>query len=178
MNAQQLKTRYNELYAYMAQSKEVSKMKHFGVAFSQMFNQVAEAHPEIAESVLELLAMIEYYNFVTPDEATAIAAKFINDDMSISGTSEPSKGPHWPMETLKSLLTQKGLPLDDKPYYNWPALWLTINMEYSDYAEGFKDLTGSKDNDRLATASYTFAVKKLKDRDRKCFIRQYFGLDY
>lgn len=177
MNAQDLKARYAELYADMARSKDVSKMQHFGAAFTMMFEDVAEKHPDIAEDILEFLAGMEYNNFVTPAEATAVASNFINDDTFVSGASEPTKGSHWPMETLKSVLTQRGLPLEEKPYYNWPALWLTVNMEYSDYAEAFAKLFGSKENEKIATASYTFAVKKLKDRDRPHFIRKYFDLD-
>lgn len=177
MNAQELKARYAELYADMARSKDVSKMKLFGTAFSQMFDAVAVKHPDIAMATIEFLSAMEYHNFVTLPEATAVASHFINDDTYVSGATEPSKGAHWPMETLKSFLTQRGLPLEEKPYFNWPALWLTVNMEYSDYAEAFAKLLGSKENEKIATASYTLAVKKLKDKDRPHFIREYFGLD-
>lgn len=177
MNAQELKARYAELYANMALSKDVSKMKLFGTAFSQMFDKVATSHPDIAMATIEFLTAMEYHNFVTPVEATSVASHFINDDMYVSGASEPTKGAHWPMETLKSLLSQHGLPLDEKPFYNWPALWLTVNMEYSDYAEVFAKLLDSKENESIATAAHAFAVKKLKDKDRPQFIREYFGLD-
>lgn len=177
MTPQELKARFAELYDEMKEGKDVSKMIVFGTAFTQMFDKVATAHPDIAAATLEYLTSMEYNNFVTPAEATMIATKFINDDMAISGASQPSKGPHWSMETLRTFLASKGLPLEEKPYYNWPALWLTVNMEYSDYAEAFAKLMGAKDNESLATASYTMAVKKLKDRDRSRFIRDYFYLD-
>jgi hypothetical protein len=50
-------------------------------------------------------------------------------------------------------------------------------MIYSDYANVIVELIGSKDNERVATACYKMAVKKLKDRDRPHFIREYFELD-
>lgn len=81
------------------------------------------------------------------------------------------------MDTLKAFLTQKGLPLEDKPYYNWPALWLTVNMIYSDFADTFVELLGTKENERIAIASYKMAIKKLKDKDREHFVRDYFDLD-
>jgi hypothetical protein len=177
MTAQEMKAQFTELYNNMKEGKDVSKMIAFGTAFSQMFDKVATAHPDIAAATLEFLSSMEYHNFVTPAEATMVATKFINDDMAISGASQPSKGPHWSMETLRTFLSAKGLPTEEKPYYNWPALWLTVNMEYSDYAEAFAKLMGAKDNESLATASYTMAVKKLKDRDRPKFIREYFDLD-
>lgn len=177
MNSQELKARYAELYDEMKGSKDVSKMMLFGTAFTRMFDKVAVSHPDLAAMTLDFLSAMEYNNFVTQIEAMDVASHFVNDDTRVSGASEPSKGAHWSMTTLKEFLTQKGLPLEEKPYYNWPALWLTVNMEYSDYAEAFAKLMGAKDNESLATASYTMAVKKLKDRDRSRFIRDYFYLD-
>lgn len=177
MTPQEMKARFAELRDEMKEGKDVSKMIVFGTAFTQMFDKVATAHPDIAAATLEYLTSMEYNNFVTPAEATMIATKFINDDMAISGASQPSKGPHWSMETLRTFLASKGLPTEEKPYYNWPALWLTVNMEYSDYAEAFAKLMGAKDNETMAVASYTLAVKKLKDKDRRSFIREYFDLD-
>lgn len=177
MNTQELKARFDELYQDMEHSKDVSKMKAFGVTFKAMFNKVAEVHPDIAEMAIEMLSMIEYNNFVTKEEALDVSTRFINDDTSISGASEPSKGAHWNMTLLKDLLTQKGFPLEAKPYYNWPALWLTVNMIYSDFAENIAEMTGSKENEKLAVSAYKMALKKLKDLDRPHFIREYFELD-
>ena len=177
MTTQELKDRYAELYAEMASSKDTSKMRLFGTAFTQMFDKVAATHPDIASATIEFLQALEYHNYVTAAEASSIAHSFINDDMVLTGAPEPSVGAHWSMETLKGFLSQKGLPLEDKPYYNWPSLWLTVNMEYSDYADAISDMLGSKDNDKIAVASYKLAVKKLKDKDRPHFIREYFELD-
>lgn len=177
MNTQELKARYNELYADMEQSKDVSKMKAFGVAFTALFNKFAEVHPDIAEVAIEMLSMIEYNNFVTKEEAIDISSSFINDDMTVTGSTEHTKGAHWSMDALKTFLEQKGLPTEEKPSFNWYALWLTVNMVYSDYADAFVSLLGRNDNETIAVASYTFALKKLKDLDRPKFIRAYFHLD-
>lgn len=177
MTPNELKTRFAELYDNMATSHDASKMRHFGMAFSTMFDRVAVQHPDIAQSTLDFLAVLEYNNFVTPAEATSVAAGFINDDTFLSGASEPSKGAHWNMDTLKGFLMQRGIPLEEKPYYNWPSLWLTVNMVYSDYADALAKIAGSKDNEKIAVSCYQLAVKKLKDRDRANFIRDYFDLD-
>ena len=161
----------------MRKGKDVSKMKHFGAAFTMMFGQVAEKHPDIAMSVLDFLSGMEYHNFVTPIEAAAVASTFINDDTYLSGASESSKGAHWSMESMKNFFMQRGVLLEEKTYYNWPALWLTVNMIYSDYADALAKLIGSKENEKIAMASHALAVKKLKDRDRPHFIREYFDLD-
>lgn len=172
-----MKAAYDRLYQVMKGSKDVSKMKMFGTTFSNMFYQVAEKHPEIAMATIEMLSAIEYNNYVTMAEAMDVAHDFINDDTMVTGLPEPSKRAHWSMESLKSFLMQKGLPLEEKPYYNWCALWLTVNMIYSDFANTFVELLGAKDNERIAVASYKMAVKKLKDLDRPHFIREYFDLD-
>jgi hypothetical protein len=177
MTPQELKTRYDAIYNIMRASQDVEKMRVFGEGVTKMFNQIAHTAPNIAAMALEYWVAIEYDNYVTASEANEIASHFVNDDTKVSGATEPSKGVHWDMDTLKSFLLQKGLPLEDKPHYNWPALWLAVNMEYSDYANAFVALTGKRDNDTMATASYTFAVKKLKDPDRPHFIREYFDLD-
>lgn len=177
MTTNDIKTRFAELYENMRTSRDVSKMKRFGVAFSMMFDKVAIQHPDIAMATLDFLAGMEYNNFVTPVEANNVAGGFINDDTFLSGASEPSRGAHWPMEILKGFLTQRGIPLEEKPYYNWPSLWLTVNMIFSDYADALTKIVGSKDNEKIAMASYSLAVKKLKDRDRPQFIRDYFDLD-
>lgn len=176
MSAVELKNQYDQLYATMSGSKDVAKMKHFGAGFTAMFHKAADSYPDLATSTLEFLSGIEYYNFVTPNEATSIASRFVNDDTMITGSGEPSKGAHWSMDALKGFLSQNGIPLEDKPYYNWPALWLTVNMIYSDFANTLVELYGSKDNEHIAQASYKFAVNKLRDLDRPHFIREYFHL--
>lgn len=176
MSAIDMKTQYDKLYLMMEASRDVAKMKYFGAAFTAMFHKAADSHPELAAFALEILSGMEFYNFVTPTEAATVASHFINDDTVITGSGEPSKGAHWSMETLKSFLNRSGIPLEEKPYYNWAALWLTVNMIYSDFANTLSELLGSKDNDVLAQAVYKMAVKKLKDLDRHYFIREYFHL--
>lgn len=177
MTTNEIKTRFAELYEDMRNSRDVSKMKHFGAAFTAMFDKVAVQHPDIAMSTLDFLAGMEYNNFLTPTEANNIVTGFINDDTFLSGASEPSRGAHWSMEILKGFLVQRGAPLEEKPYYNWPSLWVAVNMIYSDYADALTKIVGSKDNEKISMASYSLAVKKLKDRDRPHFIREYFDLE-
>lgn len=177
MNAGELKAQFDALYATMANSKDPSKMRLFGTAFTRLFGRVADMNTDLATATLELLSAINYNNFVTLAEATEVSGRFINDDTMVTGLAEPTKGAHWSTSDLKTFLTQKGLPLEEKPYYNWPALWLTVNMIYSDYADVVAELAGSKENEKLAEVSYKMALKKLKDRDRPHFIREYFDLD-
>ena len=177
MNANELKARFAELYAEMSASKDVGKMELFGTAFTNMFDKVATMHPDIATSTLDFLSAMEYNNYVTPAEAIEEASHFINDDAKLKGNAEPSRGARWNMDTAKAFLSQRGLALEEKPYYNWPALWLTMNMIYSDFADTLVELLGEKDSEKVAVASYKMAVKKLKDLDRPNFVREYFELE-
>lgn len=177
MTTQGMMVLFEHLYEDMAQSANVSKMKHFGSAFKQMFKAVANTNPQLAQTTLDYLSAMEYNNYVTADEAIEVASHFINDDTAVTGSAEPTRGAHWNMDTVKSFLTPRGMELEDKPYYNWPALWLVMNMEYSDYADTLVELLGDKNGEKLAMACYKMAVRKLKDRDRPHFVREYFDLD-
>lgn len=176
MTIQELQTRYDELYSIMAQSKDVRDMHIFGDAFSRLFKKTAEMHPDLAQATINLLMAVEFYNFATSEEANTVAMQFINADKGITGATEDSKGPHWRMDDMKAFLQSRNIPVEEKPYYNWPALWLTVNMVYSDYADTLVDLLGTKDNEKLATACYKMAIRKLKDPDRPRFLRDYFHL--
>lgn len=176
MTQQELKQRYDDLYALMQESKNVQNMRIFGDAFTRLFVKTVEMHPELAEATINLLSAVEFHNFVTQEEATVIAAKFINDDTYLTGNEKPTLGPHWRMEDMRTFLASKQLPTSDKPYYNWPALWLVMNMTYSDFADALSKLLGTKDPERIATACYELSIKKLKDVDRPSFVRPYFGI--
>jgi hypothetical protein len=169
--------RFAELYTDMATSRDVSKMKLFGGAFKQMFDKVAVRYPDPAAETMEYLAAVEFNNYVTSAEAQEVASHFINDDGTLTGATEPSRGAHWKPEELKAFLVSRTIPLDEKPYYNWWALWLTVNMMYSDFANALVDLLGTKDQEHLAVACYQLALRKLKDADRPAFIRDYFHLN-
>lgn len=177
MNTQEMKDNFQSLLAAAVEAREPAKMQILADSYTMLFSEVADAHPDLARATLALLAPVEYHNYVSLEEATKIAAEFVNADKAVSGASEYSKGPHWSMDILKSFLSARNLSIEEKPYYNWPALWLTVNMVYSDYADTLADLLGSKENERLATASYKLALRHLKDPDRPHFVREYFDLD-
>ena len=58
-------------------------------------------------------------------------------------------------------------------YYNRYALYVAINMIYSDFAT---KLVQFVDEDKMVEVVYRLAVDKLKDKDRPRFIREYFGV--
>lgn len=50
---QELREQFAQLYSEMAASKDVAKMRHFGVGFSKMFDEVANKDPKLAMATLE-----------------------------------------------------------------------------------------------------------------------------
>lgn len=166
MNSMELKEHFRNLYKKMAESKDVDQMIIFGDAFKRMYDKVADMHPEIAAATLGVLGAIEYNNYMTVDEAMDAASHLVNDDAT--------PAPHWKMDEAKAFLTSRNIPIEDKPYYNFPALWLTMNMLYSDFATPVIEMLGSDDNEKVATAFYKMAVKRLKDVDKPKFVRWYF----
>lgn len=168
------KERFKELYHKMKESRDVANMKVYGKASKEMFYKLAEAHPEIAEEWLAMLAPIECHNYLSKEEADHIVERLISQDGHI--------GAHWDWPTFENAVTRLGGKLEDMPHYNKCALWATANMIYSDHAEsiaedmGFPSLA-SVPGDKMAKSCYRKAVEKLTDIDRPRFVREYFDLD-
>lgn len=152
-------------------------MHAFGKAFRRLMERTAEMHPSEAEKVIEQLEVVMLNNFVTIDEAKAIAEQFINDDTAVTGMSENSRGAKWSMSQARSVAEAQGYALSDGARYNWPALWVTVNMIYSDYIGVIADWLHGRTEEEMFKACYALAVKRLTDPDRPRWIRRYFDLD-
>lgn len=171
MTKEELKSRYDHLYKVMAESKNPENMMLFGKAEKHMFHELAEAHPEAAEAWLAMLAPVEWHNYLTEEEAEMLAARFVGQD--------GATGAHWDADTFKNAVERLGGKLEDKPYYNMWALWVTANMIYSDHAQSIAEDMGYRtakeaDGTKMALSCYRKAVEKLKDPDRERFVRWYF----
>ena len=171
MSKEELKSRYDHLYKVMAESKNPENMMLFGKAEKHMFHELAEAHPEAAEDWLAMREPVEWHNFLTEDEAEQVVGKLVNHD----GTM----GAHWDADTFKNAVERLGGKLEDKPFYNMWALWVTANMIYSDHAPSIAEDMGYRtpkeaDGTKMALSCYRKAVEKLKDPDRERFVRWYF----
>lgn len=163
--------RYDELYGVMKSSRDVEKMKIFGEAEKEMFRQLAASNPTMAEMWLTKLEAVCWDNYLTEKEARNIGRHIVNQD----GTKEF----HWPYDVFTKAVTQLGGSVEEKPYYNSYALWVTANMNYSDHARSVAEDMGYKSpmevpNERMALSMYKKAVEKLKDPDKGFHIRKYF----
>ena len=163
--------RYDELYGVMKSSRDVEKMKIFGEAEKEMFRQLAASNHTMAEIWLTKLEAVCWDNYLTEKEARNIGRHIVNQD----GTKEF----HWPYDVFTKAVTQLGGTVEEKPYYNSYALWVTANMIYSDHARSVAEDMGYKSpmevpNERMALSMYKKAVEKLKDPDKGFHIRKYF----
>ena len=164
MTTNEMIERYHDLYADMASANDVAKMKMFGNAEKWAFEKVAEALPDIAQSWLDKLEAGAWNNYISQSEYEEISQKIENTD--------GSHGYHWPYTEILAQVSGLGTA-EDAPFYNSYALALTINMLYSDHSDSVRTYVREDD---IFPFYYALAVDKLKDPDRKNFIRPYFDL--
>ena len=155
--------RYDELYEDMATAKDKSKMITFGEADRWIFHEMTKMHPDIAERWLTKLEAGKWNNYLSKEEAEIITSEFINQD----GT----RGPYWNYDTVKNAVESMGGKMSDEPYYNCWALWVVMNMHYSDH---FNSASEFVPRDKMPRYFYKMAVETLKDVDRPKFVRDYF----
>lgn len=163
--------RYEELYNKMKSSKDVKNMAAFGAAMTWAFGELAKVHPDMAEKFLSHIECIEWHQYLSQDEAKNIGMRIINQD----GT----KGFHWTYDVFTSAVKSLGGKVEDKPYYNSYALWVTASMIYSDHANSIAEDMGYKTakevpNEKMALSCYKKAVESLTDVDGGFQVRKYF----
>lgn len=157
--------RYHELYEDMAHSGKPEKMKAFGEAEKWAMAQMVEISPKTAQKWLDKLEASHWNNYLSKHEAEDIAAKLVNQN----GT----KGAHWTYDVFKNEVMALGGKMEEYPYYNCQALWVTANMLYSDH---YKSAIQYVPQEKLPAYFYAQALEKLKDVDHKEFIRPYFDV--
>ena len=163
--SEEILNRYKHLYSALERSEDVNVMSVFGKAENWAFARMLELSFDDAKRWLEKLEPTEWNNYLSREEANEIVSGFINQD----GT----RGAHWSFETVKQLIEKNGWDISDEPYFNCYALWVTMNMLYSDHSISLSEYIGE---DELLKFIYKMSVEKLKDRDRERFIRRYFNL--
>lgn len=155
------------LYEYMATSGNPAYMKAFGSVMNEMMQWMISNRQADAEEYIDKLCSIKWNNYLTTKEAERIVA------------SMNPKAP-WNREVWKQAMDSLGLPVGEPPYYNSCALWVVMNMIYSDSAESIARIMGkdlnSVDSADLVKAIYSLALDKLKDTDGHFSIRRYFEL--
>lgn len=168
MNAPELKEQYEFLYDYMAASRDPKNMKVFGSVMNEMMDAMLQKMPSEAEEMIQKLEAIRWNNYLTPKEAERIVANM-----------QP-KAP-WSRDVWNNAMTQYGIPVEEQPFYNRCALWVAMNMLYTDHAETIAERILKKPlaeipAEQLVTGIHALAIDLLKDRDGNFNIRRYFNI--
>lgn len=163
----ELKNRYESLYGYMASSRNPEYMKAFGSVMNEMMDWMVDNKADAASEWIDKLSAIKWRNYLTPHEA--------EDIVSVMSPKAP-----WSRDVWRQAMEALGLEMEREPVFNTCALWVTMNMIYSDSAKTIANIMGgdldSIDANELVKAIHALALDKLTDEDGMFNVRHYFGL--
>lgn len=133
------------------------------------FILLTDANIRSAKELVECYeGSLKYYNFLTETEAEDIVDKFSNQD--------GSKGAKWrDHDELFRKVEELGGRIECEPHYNKWALYVAMNKFASDQHSVIIKWVGD-DKDKYFEACYELALTQLKDKDRLCWIRPYYGV--
>ena len=167
MEKNDMKRKWDEVYAIMETSNNPKYMKLFGEVMKTMMERSIAYDQAFAEKMLEKLCAVKWRNYVTAEEAEAVIQKM-----------DPQPG--WDREKWRSQMERLGMPLEEVPYYNSSAMYLTMSMKVSDSKTSIAKMMGKTPSDlsmdELTTGAHMLAVDVLKDRDGRFDLRKYFDL--
>ena len=167
MDKNEMKEKWEELYGIMEGSRNPKVMMLFGEVMKVMMERSISYDQMFAEKMLEKLCAVKWKNYVTAEEADSVVLKM-----------DPQPG--WSREQWMKLMERFNLPLEEEPYYNKWALYLTMCMKVSDSKASMARLMGKLPTeltaDELATGAHILAMDVLKDKDGVFDLRRYFGL--
>lgn len=167
MTNEEMKQKFDELYNYMATSNNVTYMRVFGNVHKEMMDWFIANKPELAQEWIEKLCSIKWNNYLTAKEAEKIVA------------SMNPKAP-WSRDAWKQAMDSLGFVVEEEPYYNSCALWVVMNMVYSDSANSIASIIGvplaEVSEEQMIKAVQALSVDKLCDADGRFNVRSYFGL--
>ena len=163
-----MKEKYVRLYNYMAASDNTEYMKAFGDTMKEMMDWMIANKPEEAQEWIDKLCAIKWNNYLTPREAESIVANM------------NPKAP-WAMPVWRQAMNNLGITTEVEPSYNSCALWVVMNMVYSDHAETLATKVWGKPlaeipAETIVKTVYALAIDKLLDKDRVFNVRKYFGV--
>ncbi len=135
---------------------------------SDTLMRLNSVNPHLATDLLETFdGNLNYNNFLTEAESQRILAEFLNED--------GSHGAIWPARDFFAKAESLGYVLDNPPYYNRWAFYVTASHFISDQLSVIEKWTG-KDVTKYAECACDLAIAQLKDRDKTKWIRWYFRI--
>ena len=165
MTKEELKNKFDGLYAYMAMSRKTEYMMLFGDVMKQMMAWMIENKPEMAEQYVEKLCSIKWRQYLTRAEAMEI----VNNMMPPAA---------WNYDTWRNAMQNLGLEWEREGVFNSYALWVVMNAIHSDNGNVITGLMGLAPTD-VTNPDYiktvrSLAMNKLLDEDGVYSIRRYF----
>lgn len=163
MTKEELRNKFDNLYAYMAISGEPKYMMLFGDVMKEMMAWMIENKSEAAEKYIEKLCSIKWRQYLSKDEATDIV-----NNMVPSGA--------WDYDTWQRAMNDLGLECEREEVFNRYALWAVMNAVHSDDGPDIADMLNNPDkgNPDYIRRVYKFAMNKLLDEDGVFSVRRYF----
>lgn len=154
-----MKERFEELYKYMAESKDPANMQLFGEVMKEMMMRAINTDSSFAEKEIDKLEAMMWEQYLSKAEAEEAVRNML--------PSAP-----WSFDMWKSAMKQAGLPTSEKDNYNDYALWVTMNGIMSDDGETFKKYGIS--SDVLLPMVHDLALDRLNDQDERFDVRDYY----
>ena len=163
-----MKEEFLKLYDYIVNSEDPKKMHVLGQVVKSMMYRFIDSYPQWAREYLDTLQAVKWNNYLTQKESEQIVTNMVPKPM-------------WNRTAWESMMTNLGLPMEDEPYYNGEALYVTMQMICSDDAETLMSYLGMQDlnngnRETLFKLVYKLALNKLCDKDKMFNIREYFKL--
>lgn len=165
MEQKEMMSEFSSLYGMMATSGKPEYMHTFGDVMKCMMKDMVSLKPELAQEYLGKLCSIKWNNYLTKKEAMTI----------VSGMN-PKGG--WDYAEWEKMMEKLDARMEDTPYYNRYALYVAMNMVFSDSATTIAVIAGKTleeiPEDELFADVHMLALDKLEDKDGMFDIREYF----
>lgn len=165
MEQKEMMSEFNTLYGSMVTSNKPENMRTFGDVMKCMMKDMVTMKPELAQEYIGKLESIKWKNYLTKKEAIAIVSEM-----------NPNGG--WDYGEWEKAMEAQDARMEDSPYYNKYALFVTMNMIFSDSANTIAVIAGKTlqeiSKDEMFADVHMLALDKLEDKDGNFGIRQYF----
>lgn len=156
---------FDKLYSQMVDLNNPQTLQVFKETMRSMMKCIAEWNLDAAQEFICKLESINWNNYLSEKEARTIV-----------GNMNPSGG--WNISDWERLMGAENYSFENCPYYNKWALYVAMNMIYSDSMETIAKIKGKAlenlSEEEIFIAVYMLALDKLKDKDGMFNIRAYF----
>lgn len=167
MEHKELMSEFSSLYGIMVTSSNPKYMYTFGEVMKCIMKDMITMKPELAQEYICKLSSIKWNNYLTKKEA-----------MTIVSEMNPKCG--WDYADWEKKMESLGVRMEDSPYYNKYALFVTMNMVFSDSATSIAVIAGKTiediSDDEMFAGVHMLALDKLEYKDGNFNIREYFHL--